>query len=106
MRPPAILKAGSVIPKSLKMRVPASEKRPRTRKQVQAAWRAIRRRFSSLSSAVITRNAGIVASGSTMMKIELRHTNENCRIGFSSASIARACSKRGAGRDRAPSYYM
>src|SRR5579862_5695490 len=75
--PPAILKAGSVIPNSLKIRVPAPAKAESTRKQVQAARRAMRRRWSTSAPAVMIKNVGIAAIGSTRKKIEVRDTRKN-----------------------------
>lgn len=75
--PPAILNAGSVIPKTLKIRLPARAKPLNTAKHVQEACLAAARLRSSRSPAVSARKEGTVASGSTMKKIELRATSEN-----------------------------
>jgi hypothetical protein len=75
--PPAISKAGSVIPNILKISRPASAKEVSTIKQVSDALAAMRfRRFAS-DPAVIARNAGIAANGSTRKKIELSASTEN-----------------------------
>ena len=56
--PPAILNAGGVMLKILKIRVPAIEKTVSTKTQVHAAWRAMRRRLAAESSEVMTKNEG------------------------------------------------
>src|SRR5579862_774509 len=86
IKPPAILKAGSVIPNSLKIRVPAIAKLQSTAKQVQAARLAICCLRSAPAPAVIIRKVGIAAIGSTKKKIEVKATNENCRR-FDNGSI-------------------
>jgi hypothetical protein len=75
--PPAILKAGNVIPNSRKIKAPAIAKLHNIRKQVQAARRAIRRLGSVPALAVMIRNVGTAAIGSTKKKIEVKATKEN-----------------------------
>src|SRR2546422_356510 len=75
--PPAILNAGRVMPKTLKITLPVEAKTVSTRKQVQAARLAVLRFRFSLSCAPMARNAGIEASGSTVNSTELRETKEN-----------------------------
>ena len=75
MIPPAILNAGSVIPKTLKTRLPVSANKDGTRKQVNAARRATWRRESWSPSAVIVRKA--TGKGSTRKKMEVNAISEN-----------------------------
>src|SRR5437879_5012264 len=79
--PPAILKAGKVIPKNLKISVPAPAKVHSTTKQVQAARRAMRRRCCWPAFAVMAKNAGTAAIGSTRKKVDVNATKENSRTG-------------------------
>jgi len=88
MKVTPILKAGRVMLKILKITLPVTANDVSTRKQVHAACRAMRARFSRLSFAVSTRNGGIVASGSTMKNTELRVKNENSRTALSSGCIS------------------
>jgi hypothetical protein len=65
------------MPKNMKIKLPASAKLLNTRKQVHAARRAILRRRGCSESAVMARNDGMAANGSTRKKMELNATNEN-----------------------------
>ncbi len=67
----AIWKAGMVMPRYLKIHLPAAENPMRTPAVIQQAKRAILMRCSGESVGVIARKAGTVASGSTMTKSEL-----------------------------------
>ena len=75
--PPAILKAGSVMPNSLKIRLPVEAKTAKTRRQVQAACFAICRFRSSLPREPMAINAGSDAIGSTVRNTELSENSEN-----------------------------
>ena len=66
----AIWKAGMVIPMTLKINCPATEKASRTPAVTQQASPAIRIRCSGVSFGVMVRNAGTVASGSTITNSE------------------------------------
>jgi hypothetical protein len=66
--PPAIWKAGRVIPKSRKILGPMAAKEVITVAQVKQAVRAIRRLASGESRAVMARKAGMAAKGSTIAK--------------------------------------
>ena len=77
INPPAILKAGSVIPNNLKIRVPANENTASTAKQVQAARMAMWRRLRRSASGVMARNVGTAAMGSTRTKIEVNAIKAN-----------------------------
>src|SRR5437879_534484 len=77
MSPPAISNAGNVIPKNLKIKLPAKANALSTTKHVQDARFAIRRRRDCSESAVIARNEGTAAKGSTRKKMELNATSEN-----------------------------
>src|SRR6185503_2730959 len=70
-RPPAIRNAGRVTPKSRRMSPPAVAKTIRMRVEATDAFSAMARLFSGGSPAVIVRNDGMAASGSTMKKIEM-----------------------------------
>ena len=76
MMPPAISNAGKVMPKRRKMRLPASANALNTMKHVSAAFLARRRCSPCPASAVMTRNAGIAANGSTRKKIEVSVTRK------------------------------
>ena len=74
--PPAISKAGSVIPNSRKISCPPTAKLVSTMKQVSAPLRAIRLRRAGSAPSVIAKNDGIAANGSTRKKIELSASTE------------------------------
>ena len=76
IRPPAISKAGSVMPNILKMSWPPTAKPVSTIKHVNAPVRAIRRRRLGSALSVMARNAGMAAKGSTRKKIELSASTE------------------------------
>src|SRR5262245_36028889 len=69
--PPAIRNAGRVTPKSLRMSPPAVAKTIRMTVEATDAFSAMARLFSGGSPAVIVRNDGMAARGSTMKKIEM-----------------------------------
>ncbi len=76
MTPPAISKAGRVMPNMRKISLPASAKVIRTMRQVSAPRRAMRCwRFLSAPS-VMARKAGMAAKGSTRKKMELTAKTE------------------------------
>ena len=81
IRPPAISNAGRVIPNIRKMSWPASAKLVSTMKQVSAALRAMRLRRSASRSAVMARNDGMAAKGSTRKKMELSASTEKRTMG-------------------------
>ncbi len=85
--PPAISKAGSVIPNSLKISCPATAKLVSTMKHVIAPLRAIRLRRTGSALCVIARNDGIAANGSTRKKMELSASNEKRTIGARLISV-------------------
>src|ERR1041384_4341375 len=60
-----------VMPKTLKINCPATANTSSTPAITQQASRAVRMRSCGVSVGVIARNAGTVASGSTMTKSEL-----------------------------------
>src|SRR5690242_12996932 len=78
--PPAILKAPSVMPKSRKMRLPPSANAVSVMAQVQAPRRAMSRRTSGVSRAVIARNVGTAVSGSTMNRTDVKMMNSSCSV--------------------------
>src|SRR5438477_176747 len=84
--PPAISNAGKVMPKNLKMSPPARAKELSTMKQVMAARLAMRRRRPVSAPAVMARNEGTAAKGSTKKKMELKAMSEN-----SSPSLKASC---------------
>src|ERR1043165_9624273 len=65
---PAILKAGSVMPRKRKIAWPVRTKMISTHAAMMQARRAIRMRASGPSFGVIARNAGTVAIGSMITK--------------------------------------
>ena len=75
--PPAILKATSVIPNSLKIRLPANANPRRTMQQVIAAVFAVLLRSAASSPDVITRKVGMAASGSTRKKTDVNASSPN-----------------------------
>src|ERR1700674_5401140 len=77
--PPAILKAGSVMPNILKIRLPATAKTLRTIAQVHAERCAICRRSVCGESAVMAKNMGITAKGSTRKKTDVTASRVNSR---------------------------
>src|SRR5271156_4939195 len=79
MIPPAILKAGRVIPNILKIRLPASANAQSTIPQVHAERRAISRRSVCGDSTVIAKNMGITAKGSTRKKTDVNASRANSR---------------------------
>src|ERR1700722_5512373 len=79
--PPAILKAGKVMPNILKIKLPTRAKEQRTMAHVQAARRAICRRPGSGESAVMARNNGITVKGSTRKNTDVRANSANSRTG-------------------------
>src|ERR1700722_9975506 len=79
--PPAILKAGKVMPNILKIKLPTRAKEQRTMAHVQAARRAICRRSESGESAVMARNNGITVKGSTRKNTDVRANSANSRTG-------------------------
>src|SRR6185437_11864932 len=80
MMPPAILNAGKVMPKARKIRLPAMANEQSTIAHVQAERRAISRRSAGGESAVIVRNMGITAKGSTRKKTEVIASSANSNI--------------------------
>ena len=70
--PPAVLKAPSEMPKARKMSPPARENRVRVANATSAARRAIPRRLSIGSRAVIDTKMGTAASGSTTKKTAVK----------------------------------
>src|SRR5438552_8404896 len=64
-------KAGMVMPRNLKIHLPATAKTINTPAITQQARPAMRTRCSGVSVGVMARKAGTVASGSTMTKSEL-----------------------------------
>ncbi len=77
INPPAILKAASVMPNSLKIKVPAIENVSKTMKHVHAARTAMWRRWMRFESPVMARKVGTAAMGSTRTKIDVKAINEN-----------------------------
>src|SRR5438034_6792761 len=71
--PPAILNAPIVMPNSRKITLTAFA-------QVHAPRRAIARRTSGVSRAVIARKLGTAVSGSTMNRTEVKIRNSSCRV--------------------------
>ncbi len=67
----AIWNAGMVMPRSLKIHLPASANTINTPALTQQASRAILMRCSGVSVGVIARNAGTVARGSIITNSEL-----------------------------------
>jgi len=68
------------MPNILKIHLPANANAERVMKQVQEARDAMRRRVFSFVPAVMTRNVGMAANGSTRKKTELMATIENSAI--------------------------
>src|ERR1700732_4070949 len=87
MMPPAILKAGKVMPNILKIKLPTSAKEHSTIAQVQAARRAIWRRSDAGESAVMARNNGMTAKGSTRKNTEVSANSANSRTGVKSMIV-------------------
>ena len=83
--PPAILNAPIVIPKILKIRLPPSANAMSVIAQVHAPRRASTRRCAGASRAVIARNVGMTANGSTMNRIDVK---------IRTSSIARSVNAR------------
>ena len=75
--PPAILNAGIVIPRMSKINVPTNANPVNRQKQVIEARLAIDFRCSSVDEAVIARNVGTRANGSTRKKMEESVTRKN-----------------------------
>jgi hypothetical protein len=69
-----------VIPNSRKISVPAAAKLHSTAKQVQAARRAMHRRCCWSALAVMIKNAGTAAIGSTRKKVDVKEL-QNVRQG-------------------------
>src|SRR2546426_6497645 len=78
--PPAILNAPIVMPNSRKIRPPPSANAVSVIAQVHAPRRAIARRTSGVSRAVIARKLGTAVSGSTMNSTEVKIRNSSCRV--------------------------
>src|SRR3989441_606352 len=78
--PPAILNAPIVMPNSRKIRPPPSANAVSVIAQVHAPRRAIARRTSGVSRAVIARKLGTAVSGSTMNRTEVKIRNSSCRV--------------------------
>src|SRR5947208_13308966 len=78
--PPAILNAPIVMPNSRKIRPPPSANAVSVIAHVQAPRRAIARRTSGVSRAVIARKLGTAVSGSTMNSTEVKIRNSSCRV--------------------------
>ena len=76
MTPPAISKAGSVMPKMRKMYCPMNANVVSTTKAVSEALRAVRTRRAGVSPSVTARKVGRAAKGSTRKKIELSASKE------------------------------
>src|SRR5271154_4496751 len=79
MIPPAILKAGNVMPNILKTKLPATANEHNTIAQVNAERRATPRRSDGVESAVTARNKGITANGSTRKNTEVSASSANSR---------------------------
>ena len=77
MRPPAIRKAGMVMPNSPKMRLPASANTTRIIAAATQARRAVTRRCAGLCPCVMTRYVGTTAIGSTMKSTDAKVTSAN-----------------------------
>ena len=77
--PPAILKAGSVMPNILKIKLPAIANAASTIAQVSADFRAIAFRSGFSVPAVTARNSGITANGSTRKNIDVSASSANSR---------------------------
>src|SRR5271168_194693 len=77
--PPAILKAGSVMPNILKTKLPAKANEHNTIAQVNAERRATPRRSDGVESAGTTRNKGIRAKASTRKNTVLAASKANSR---------------------------
>src|SRR3978361_1649580 len=71
------------------MYVPVSANPESTAKHVQVARRAIRFRLDRSEFAVITRNAGTAAKGSTRKKIDVKAISENWRSGVTDLAVHR-----------------
>ncbi len=77
MRPPAVRKAGSVMPNARKMRVPVAAKTASRTVMATHARSAVRRRSAAVSFWVMTRYAGTAATGSTMKRTDVNVTRAN-----------------------------
>src|SRR5256714_10284688 len=78
--PPAILNAAIVMPKRRKIRLPPRANAVRVTAQVQAPRRAICRRTSGWSRAVMARKVGTAVSGSTMNRIDVKTRNRSWSV--------------------------
>src|SRR6202167_5543466 len=85
--PAAILKAVSVMPNILKIRLPASANEHSTIAQVNAERRATPRRSDGVESAVTARNKGITANGSTRKNTEVIASKANSRTTLIESAI-------------------
>ena len=90
INPPAISKAGSVMPNMRKMNCPARAKDVSTMKHVSAALRAMRLRRAVSAPAVMARNDPMAANGSTRKKIELSASTEKRTSGARVNSVRAA----------------
>jgi hypothetical protein len=84
-RPPAILKAGSVMPNTLKIKLPMAANAVRTMKQVPGRLPSHADTFGGTVHLGRHQESGDRAKGSTMKKTELIVTRENSRTALSSA---------------------
>src|SRR5437879_193032 len=78
--PPAILNAAIVMPKRRKIRLPPRAKAVRVTAQVQAPRRAMSRRTSGVSRAVIARKVGTAVRGSTMNRTDVNTRNRSWSV--------------------------
>ena len=103
---PAISNAASVIPRNLKIELPATANNNSTAVMVMQAIRAIWNRSPGVLSTVMARNAGAVAKGSTMTNRELAANKlYSAKVTLAAESSSRVLSqwqtrKRGMGAEK------
>src|SRR5438552_19138958 len=78
--PPAILNAAIVMPKRRKIKLPPKANAVRVTAQAHAPRRAMSRRTSGGSRAVIARKVGTAVSGSTMNRTEVNTRNRSWSV--------------------------
>src|SRR3984893_71139 len=91
MIPPAILNAGSVMRRALKIRLPATANVLSAMPQVQAERRAMSLRTDDEEFTVMARNIGITAKGSTRKKTDVTASSANSRTCVTECNMDDSC---------------